>query len=310
MTDLILHHYAGSPFSEKMRLIMGFKGLSWHSVNVPVMLPKPDVAALTGGYRRTPFLQIGGDIYCDTALMCRVIEARHPSPTLYPAASAGMTPILAHWADTDLFWAAIPYAMQPAGAAAIFAGAPPEFLQAFAADRAAMTTGFRRPTARDAAAAVHNYLGWLEAQLALGQQFLLGEQPCVADFSVAQSIWYVRRATSVAGILTPFVRVAAWFERVAAFGHGQSEKMSSAEAIELAARAGPLEAVAVQAELGFAAGDSVQVAATDYAADLVSGELLGLTPERITLRRSDERAGVVHVHFPRIGYSLRKSEGQ
>ncbi|MGS0756331.1 hypothetical protein ACVBEH_17855 [Roseateles sp. GG27B] len=81
-------------------------------------------------------------------------------------------------------------------------------------------------------------------------------------------------------------------------------------AIELAARAGPLEAMAVQAELGFAAGDLVQVAATDYAADLVSGELLGLTPERITLRRSDERAGVVHVHFPRIGYSLRKSEGQ
>ena len=128
MTDLILHHYAGSPFSEKMRLIMGFKGLSWHSVNVPVMLPKPDVAALTGGYRRTPFLQIGGDIYCDTALMCRVIEARHPSPTLYLAASAGMAAVLAHWADTDLFWAAIPYAMQPAGAAAIFAGAPPEFL--------------------------------------------------------------------------------------------------------------------------------------------------------------------------------------
>ena len=29
MSDLILHHYAGSPFSEKVRLILGFKGLPW-----------------------------------------------------------------------------------------------------------------------------------------------------------------------------------------------------------------------------------------------------------------------------------------
>ena len=49
--DLILHHYAGSPFSEKVRLVLGYKGLSWKSVSVPVILPKPDVVALTGGYR-------------------------------------------------------------------------------------------------------------------------------------------------------------------------------------------------------------------------------------------------------------------
>ena len=27
--DLILHHYAGSPFSEKVRLVLGFKRLAW-----------------------------------------------------------------------------------------------------------------------------------------------------------------------------------------------------------------------------------------------------------------------------------------
>ena len=72
MSELILHHYANSPFSEKVRLVLGLKGLSWRSVTVPVMMPKPDVLALTGGYRRTPFMQIGADIYCDSALMCRV----------------------------------------------------------------------------------------------------------------------------------------------------------------------------------------------------------------------------------------------
>lgn len=307
MNELILHHYAGSPFSEKVRLILGAKGLAWQSVNVPVMMPKPDVVALTGGYRRTPFLQVGADIYCDTALMCRVIEQHAPAPSLWPAGTAGQTDLLAQWADSDLFWVAIPYTMQPAGAAAIFAGAPPEFMQAFAADRAAMTTGMKRPSTRDAAAALQSYLGWLEQMLADGRSFLCGTEASLADFSVAQSIWYIRRAPPVAGILAPFTLLAAWYERVVAFGHGKSSKLSSEEAIAIASRSSPA-ACAVQPGLGFEAGAAVQVSAMDYASDAVSGELVGLSHESITLRRLDERAGTVHVHFPRIGYALRKTE--
>ncbi len=307
MSDLILHHYAGSPFSEKVRLVLGYKGLAWQSVNVPVMMPKPDVVALTGGYRRTPFLQVGADIYCDTALMCRVIEQHSPAPSLWPASAAGQTDLLAQWADSDLFWVAVPYTMQPAGAAAIFAGAPPEFMQAFAADRGAMTAGMKRPTTRDAAAALQSYLGWLEQMLGDGRGFLCGAAASLADFSVAQSIWYIRRAPPVSGILAPFTRVAAWYERVAAFGHGEASKLSSADAIAIAKSSTPA-ACAVLPGLGFEAGAAVQVAAMDYASDIVTGELVGLSHESITLRRVDERAGMVHVHFPRIAYSLRNSE--
>ena len=84
MPELVLHHYPTSPFSEKVRLVLGFKRLAWRSVIVPSLLPKPDVMALTGGYRRTPFLQIGADIYCDSALMCRVIDALHLNPRCIP----------------------------------------------------------------------------------------------------------------------------------------------------------------------------------------------------------------------------------
>jgi len=307
MSDLILHHYAGSPFSEKVRLVLGYKGLAWQSVNVPVMMPKPDVVALTGGYRRTPFLQVGADIYCDTALMCRVIEQHSPAPSLWPASAAGQTDLLAQWADSDLFWVAVPYTMQPAGAAAIFAGAPPEFMQAFAADRGAMTAGMKRPTTRDAAAALQSYLGWLEQMLGDGRSFLCGAEASLADFSVAQSIWYIRRAPPVSGILAPFARVAAWYERIAAFGHGVASKLSSADAIAIAKSSTPV-ACLVQPGLGFEAGAAVQVSAMDYASDIVAGELVGLSHESLTLRRVDERAGTVHVHFPRIAYSLRNSE--
>jgi hypothetical protein len=50
MTDLILHHYDFSNYSEKARVAMGFKSLPWKSVIVPPVLPKPDLTPLTGGY--------------------------------------------------------------------------------------------------------------------------------------------------------------------------------------------------------------------------------------------------------------------
>ncbi len=51
MADLILHHYATSPFSEKLRLILGYKKLAWKSVIIPQIMPKPDVV---GAHRRLP----------------------------------------------------------------------------------------------------------------------------------------------------------------------------------------------------------------------------------------------------------------
>jgi len=49
MNEFILHHYPASPYAEKIRLMLGFKGLAWKSVVIPVVMPKPDVVALTGG---------------------------------------------------------------------------------------------------------------------------------------------------------------------------------------------------------------------------------------------------------------------
>ncbi len=308
MNDLILHHYDGSPFSEKIRLILGFKRLGWRSVRVPVILPKPDVVALTGGYRRTPFLQVDGDIYCDTALMSRVIDRAAPAPPLYPASAGGQQHVLAQWADSALFWSAIPYTMQPVALPHLFGQAPPEFLKEFRADRALMTPGMRRATPPDARAQLVSYFAWLEGMLGGSGAFLLGAQPCIADFAVAHSLWYIRRAPPVATVLDPFPKLLGWYERVAAFGHGTREELSSSEALAVAARASVYAPVQVEAGQEFEAGMQVTVAATDYATDLVSGTLVGLTNDGVAIERSDPRAGAVHVHFPRIGYQIKKSD--
>ena len=307
MSELILHHYAGSPFSEKVRLILGFKGLAWRSVIVPSVMPKPDVIALTGGYRRTPFMQIGADIYCDTALMCRVIDTLQPEPPLYPMATAGIADIVAQWADTTLFWTAVPFTLQPAGAPHVLSGATPEMLKAFSVDRAAMNPNLRRATVTDGAAALGNYLSRLDHLLGDGRPFLLGALASIADFSAAQSVWFIHLAPPVATVLEAYPKVEAWYLRIAAFGQGTWTKMKSAEAIEVAASGTPV-APTFTVEPGLALGDEITVTPTDYAHDAVAGTLVGLSPREVVIARTDARAGTVHVHFPRIAFQIKKPQ--
>ena len=305
MSELILHHYPSSPFSEKFRLVLGMKGLRWRSVTVPVMLPKPDVVALTGGYRRTPFMQIGADVYCDTLLMCRVVDRIAPEPPLVPELQAGIAEIVSQWADTALFWTAVPYTMQPAVAAHLSTDIAPHELKTFAADRAAMNPSFRRAPIADARAALLAYLGRLAAMLADGRKFLLGGSASIADFSAAQSIWFMRRAPPIASLLAPFPGVVAWYERVAAFGHGESTPMASDAAIAVAASARGHAPAAVAAGQPFAAGADVSVVASDYAHDEIVGTVVGLDDDEVVIARDDARAGRVHVHFPRIGFHIK-----
>ncbi len=307
MTDIILHHYPTSPFSEKIRLVMGYKHLAWKSVIIPSIMPKPDVLALTGGYRKTPFMQIGADIYCDSALICDVLEHRQPEPTLYPAQHKGLARVLAQWADTTLFWAAMAYNLQPKGAATMFEGAPPEVAKAFGADRAAMTTGMTRLRAPDATAAYKSYLRRI-ANMLDGQDFLMGSAPCVADFAVYHPLWFSRKRVSVmADILDATPGVLAWMDRMAALGHGSMEKLSATEAIAVAAASTPLAVndELFQDEHGIPLGSPVTIAAESFGSELTAGELIAATRMHYTLRRTDERAGTVHVHFPRVGYVLK-----
>ena len=308
MSGLILHHYPTSPFAEKVRLILGHKQLAWKSVFIPMIMPKPDLTALTGGYRKTPVLQIGADIYCDTALICDVLEHLVPTPTLYPEVVKGAARIVAQWADSALFTAAMAYNFQPAGVAQVFAGAPAEGVQAFVADRAAMRGGAARMASSDAAATYKSYLRRIASMLH-GQDFLFGAQPCVADFAVYHPLWFTQERTSaLAGIFDATPEVKAWMGRMKAIGHGTPGKCSAEEALQIARSGTPaaLQAELFQDEHGIALGSLVTIAADNFGLEPTEGELIAATRTRYTLRRTDDRAGTVHVHFPRVGFTLKK----
>lgn len=308
MPDLILHHYPTSPFAEKVRLILGHKQLAWKSVFIPMIMPKPDLTALTGGYRKTPVLQIGADIYCDTALICDVLEHRAPTPTLYPNASQGAARIVAQWADSALFNAAMAYNFQPAGVAQVFAGASADTVQAFVADRTAMRGGAARMASADAAGTYKSYLRRI-ANMLHGQDFLFGDQPCVADFAVYHPLWFTQERTpALAGIFDATPEVKAWMARMQAIGHGTPGKCSAEEALYVARSAtpAPVPIEVFQDDHGIALGSTVVIAADNFGLEPTEGELIAATRTRYTLRRTDERAGTVHVHFPRVGFTLKK----
>ena len=308
MIQLILHHYPISPFAEKIRLILGYKKLAWQSVIIPRIMPKPDLTALTGGYRHTPVMQMGADIYCDTALIADVLEKIAPAPSLYPSQVNGASRIVAQWADSQVFSAAMAYNFQPAGIADVFAGLPEEAVQAFVADRAAMRGGAPRMAIGEGTSTYKSQLRRLSDMLT-ERPYLLGDAPSIADFSAYHPIWFtLERTPSLSGILDATPLLKDWMTRMKAIGHGVHEKMTSEQALEAVNQATPGDVTQMPFvnEHGIDLGSEVTITADNFGLEPTQGTLVAATKTRLILRREDQRTGAVHVHFPRNGFILKK----
>jgi glutathione S-transferase len=301
MADLILHHYWESPYAEKIRRLMGMKGLAWRSVIIPMVMPKPDLTALTGGYRKTPVLQIGADVYCDTDLIARTIDRLHPEPPLFPDASGPLCLMLGAW-QQELFWLAV---SEVGVRAPIF---PPGFLE----DRSAMVEGglsLERVVGEAAARReqLRAKLDLLDTHLR-ERRFVLGERPSLADLSMFHPVFCMKIVPATAETLEPYAHLRAWLERVEAFGHGSLTEMQGAEAVEVARQATPAAARAHDPSEpnGLRPGDRVEVVHESFGQDPVAGELVASSVHEIAIARRDARAGDVVVHLPREHYKVRR----
>ncbi|MCB1811903.1 MAG: glutathione S-transferase family protein [Candidatus Competibacteraceae bacterium] len=305
MSDFILHHYPPSPVSEKIRTALGLKQLSWQSVEQNRLPDRPELFAMTGGYRRIPVLQIGADIYCDTQCILRELERRAPEPTLFPNDSNGMPYAVSRWTDGPLFEAAVRVAFAPA-----LDSLPP----ALVADRTRLYLGPDGDMAKEALDLPHTLaqlraqLGWLDERLATGRPYLLGGQPGMPDLLAWYVVWFVRgRYAEAEDFFAEFPALNAWAERMQAIGHGTPTEMTPQQALAVAKNAEPQtpEQADPRDPQGLKPGMQVTVGPlTDSGEQPVAGIVRAVNRNTIALAREHELCGAVVVHFPRVGYRV------
>lgn len=301
MTDLILWSYDASPFTQKALGMLGVKGLDWRWVETPMMPPKDDLVALTGGYRGTPVLQVGADVYVDSQLIARELERRFPEPTLFPA-GGGLELALVRWSD----------AFFRSGLKLALALLLPQWPEAFRKDREYLfpDVDFDRvhEDFEHAKSQFRAHAALLEAQLADGRGFLAGETPGLADIQAWPFVWMARGAFGdlAAELLDDLTAVVAWEARMKTVGEGRRRAIAAAEALTEARAAVPATAVKVDPRdpQRLRPGQTVEVAPDDTRRGTVRGEVVVATAGEIAVRRRDDAVGEVVVHFPRLGYRV------
>jgi glutathione S-transferase len=308
MPEIVLHHYPQSPVSEKVRVALGIKGLTWRSVTIPRLPPKPDLMPLTGGYRLTPVMQIGTDIFCDSQGIVRELERRFPEPTLFPGGADGLAWGVSRWTDGDFFTAAIAVVFADAGAAM-----PADFQD----DRGLLYFGPGFEMAKlqadmpERLASLRAQFGWIEERLATGRRFMLGEDPGLPDALCYYLAWFLRgRYSKGPEFLARFPKLCAWEERVKAIGHGTPSEMSGTEALDIAKASDPAPAPASDPDdpTGLKPGDAVAVHAEGVSGTVgIAGRIRHIGIQDIVLDREDPRVGPTAIHFPRVGYRIART---
>lgn len=307
MSEIILHNYPASPVAEKVRKGLGLKGLTWRDVEIPRLPPKPDVIALTGGYRRTPVMQVGADIYCDSQCILRELQRRHPEPTFFPGGAQGMAIAISRWTDGELFDLAVKLILGAAGDAL-----DPDF----AADRGRLYLG---PDWADRlkqansdlphlAAVMRAHIGWIDERLSLGRDFMLGAEPGLPDVLTWHVVWFLRgRWADGPAFLSQFKHLTAWEERMDILGQGTSTPLDPEEAIQIA-NSSEISTEPTEDPgdpQGLSLGQKVKIKPdVDGGEQDVEGTVRFVARDQIAIDRMDDRAGNVCVHFPRAGYRI------
>ncbi len=301
-TALILHQYDISPFSQKAQKMMGLKGLSWQSVEMPMIAPKPDVEALTGGYRGTPVLQIGRDVFIDNWMIARALDAFDASGPAINAQGGLREAALYAWGErlfTPLLHAAL-------------AAYQSEWDADFLADRKRVFPDVDFDTLDvsdpDRRSQVRAYLGTVEAQLSIGQDFLGGAQADGWDIHVWGMVWMIHSALpALMPIVEAFPRLTAWYERMSALGTGDREDVEIDVAWEALkdGPARPLPETPDQEPLAPWVGEMVDISAGSADRGSAWGLLLAVDHEQVVMGVEPISGEAAQVWFPRFGYHLK-----
>ena len=303
---MILHHYELSPFSEKIRSMLGYSGLSWQSAISPPMPPRPTVDPLAGGYRRIPVAQIGADIFCDTRIISTEIAAIAGKPELaLENCSKDIQEFVQH-ADTEVFFAVVRSGSPAKAISFILKHFSPWQAFKFIKDRAGVQRDASiAPMSRNRAIEIlAEHLLDLEQRFG-STEFCFGDTPTIADFSAFHLLWF-RNKTEGDELLENIPDIRDWYHRMLDMGHGDRREISRQQAFAAALEHAP-RAVPEVMKRDPLIGKKVQVRPSDYARDAVTGTLAGVDQQRIIVARETSKFGTLHVHFPRTDFELSQT---
>ncbi|HET8705130.1 MAG TPA: glutathione S-transferase family protein [Pseudomonadales bacterium] len=302
MSELILHHYPYSPFSEKIRAMLGYANLSWQSVITKEMPPRPKVEQLVGGYRKIPVAQIGADVFCDSHIIAEEIAQLSQIPELALDNCSADAQAFVPYAERDAFFAFIISAGSPTLYKKILSTMSPVEIVRFFWDRIKMgrTASIKMVKFGEANGIVTTQLERMETLLQ--QDFLFGTQPNHADFAAYHGPWM---AYDLAGKKIPatYPNVAGWMQRIKAFGEGKRQEITPDDALRIAQQAQP-RPIDPACQNDPLLGRNVQIAPNDYAQTPTRGKLVGSTSTRWIIARHDNQLGNLNVHFPKQGYDI------
>jgi glutathione S-transferase len=224
VADVVLHQWEISPFCNKVRKMLRFKGIAYRAENYNGL--RALKASRLAPSRQLPVMDWGSERVADSASIAAFIDQRVPSPSLYPAdaVDAALARRYEDWAGSSLYhyqvYFRVDYAAPRAHAIELMCAGRPAW------ERAVFAPAFNRQlrskvdawglTRRDGASIEAAFLRIVDdLNTTLKEhEWLVGDTCSIADLAVGAQIEEVLRTSTLADRIRLRSNVVAWLSRL------------------------------------------------------------------------------------------------
>lgn len=204
---LELYQFELSHYSEKVRLILDYKGLAYRKIEVTPGIGQLDLMRLSG-QRQVPVLKDGSEVIADSTAIAEYLDRQYPDRPLIPTEpkQRGLCLLIEQWADESIglnarkamvgalnndqsFRTAFLPSSTPDLLKTVIGAVPNEVLNALG-----FGIGMGPDTIKSAEDSLKRDLTAL-CFILMHQPYLVTDQPTLADFAVAALTMYVKFPT-------------------------------------------------------------------------------------------------------------------
>lgn len=201
---LELYQFELSHYSEKIRLILDYKGLAYRKIEVTPGVGQLEIYQMSG-QRQVPVLKDGAEVIADSTAIAFYLDKTYPDRPIVPAdsKSRGLCLLMEEWADESIGLNARKamlgaFSKDPAFRTAVLPTTTPDIVKTLvgavpheAFDVLGLGVGVGPDAVKTARKALEQNLEALTLIL-LESPYLLGDQPTLADFAVAGLSMYIK----------------------------------------------------------------------------------------------------------------------